>query len=443
MYSFTAGMQRGCRRPSAAVALFLLVGPAGGAAPAAAQTNAPPQITTTGPFSANEGTTSVAILAATDDDTAQASLIWSIPAGTGGGADASSFTLSQAGALAFAAAKDYETPDDDNADRTYEVTVQVSDGTDSDMAELLVTLLNVPELTAITGPSSVEFPENSWSRVATFKASSEEDRADIDWVLGGTDSDHFSIDSPPGALRFALDAVAPRIFSEPPDFEAPVDHDGDNTYEVDLVAGVGSNLSPTFRLQITVTDVDEDGELSLSSTRPAMGAELTAVLTDPDGVTAGTAVWQWERSTGRNSWAVIDGAAAASYTPAAADTNTFLRVTATYEDEHGTGKTVSEVAPNVVTGPLLTGLTAETDDSRADAARGPVPRLRPADASLPHRVRRRQRAAPDRVGAGARRAWRWPSSTRLYLNRCNRRSTRAWRRPAFRPPERLRWFRCR
>ena len=94
-------------------------------------------------------------------------------------------------------------------------------------------------------------------------------------------------------------------------------------------------------------------------------------------MTAGTAVWQWERSTGRNAWAVIAGAAAASYTPVAADTNTFLRVTATYADEHGTGKTVSEVAPNVVTGPLLTGLTAESDDSRAAPARGLYPAFDP------------------------------------------------------------------
>ena len=123
--------------------------------------------------------------------------------------------------------------------------------------------------------------------------------------------------------------------------------------------------------------MDEEGALSLSATRPALGAALTADPTDPDGVTAGTALWQWERSTGRNSWAVIDGAASASYTPVAADTNTFLRVTATYEDEHGTGKTVSEVPPNVVTGPLLTGLTAESDDSQADSARGLYPAFDP------------------------------------------------------------------
>ena len=338
---------------------------------------AAPVITTTSPILVPENETAVATLTASDDDTPIADLTWTIPSGADGGADADHFTLSEGGILAFIAAKDYEAPDDADADGTYEVTVQVSDGTETDSADLVVTLENVVELTAITEPASVEFPENSWSRVATFTASSEEDRADIQWILGGADSDHFSIDSPPGALRFALDAVAPRIFSEPPDFEAPVDGDAANTYELTLLARADSSVTDTHTFTVTVTDVDEEGALSLSSTRPALGAVLRAVLTDPDGVTAGTALWQWERSTGRNSWAVIDGAAAASYTPVAADTNTFLRVTATYADEHGTGKTVSEVAPNVVTGPLLTGLTAESDDSQADTARGLYPAFDP------------------------------------------------------------------
>ena len=337
---------------------------------AIAQTMTAPDITSEGPFLVDEGETAVATLTADDSDTAAGDLIWSKT----GGADSGKFSLTSAGVLTFSSVKDYETPDDADADRTYEVTVQVSDGTESDMAELLVTLLNVTELTAITGPESVSFPENSWSRVATFTASSEEDRAGIEWILGGTDSDHFSIDNPPGALRFALDEVSPRIFSEPPDFEAPVDGDA---AELTLLARAGTSVTDAHTLTVTVTDVDEEGEVSLSSTRPALGAELTADLSDPDGVTAGTAVWQWERSTGRNFWAVIDGDGAASYTPVAADTNTFLRVTATYEDRHGTGKTVSEVVPNVVTGPLLTGLTAETEVSRADTAQGLYPAFDP------------------------------------------------------------------
>ena len=338
---------------------------------------APPVITTTSPILVTENETAVATLTATDDDTPSGELTWTIPSSTDGGADADKFTLSSTGVLAFTSAPDYEAPADADTDNVYEVTVQVSDSTNTVTAALQVTVENVIELTTLTVPSSVAFPENSWSRVATFTASSEEDRAGIAWTLGGTDAAHFSIDNPPGALRFALDAVAPRIFSEPPDFEAPVDGDAANTYELTVSAEAGSSVTDTQPFTVTVTDMDEAGALSLSSTRPALGAVLTAVLTDPDGVTAGTAVWQWERSTGRNAWAVIDGAAAASYTPVAADTNTFLRVTATYEDEHGTGKTVSEVAPNVVTGPLLTGLTAETDDSQADTARGLYPAFDP------------------------------------------------------------------
>ena len=289
-----------------------------------------------------------------------------------GGTDAASFEIVAAtGQLQTKAALDYETRSG------YEVTVTATDTDDSVTTTVAIEVTNVTELTSITGPSSVEFLENSWSRVATFTASSEEDRADIQWIVGGADSGHFSMDNPPGALRFALDTVAPRIFSEPPDFEAPVDGDAANTYELTLIARAGSDLTDSFRVTVAVTDVDEEGALSLSSTRPALGVELRAVLTDPDGVTAGTEVWQWERSTGRNAWAVIEGAASASYTPVAADTNTFLRVTATYDDEHGTGKTVSEVAPNVVTGPLLTGLTAESDDSQADSARGLYPAFDP------------------------------------------------------------------
>ena len=106
---------------------------------------------------------------------------------------------------------------------------------------------------------------------------------------------------------------------------------------------------------------------------PSTGTALTATLTDPDDVTAGTAAWQWERSTGPNAWTVISGAASATYTPAAADTNAFLRVTATYDDEHGTGHSVHKATANVVTGPLLTALRVSTGDATANSGRAMNP----------------------------------------------------------------------
>ena len=289
-----------------------------------------------------------------------------------GGTDAASFDIvASSGQVQTKAALDYETKS------SYEVTVTAADTDGSVTTTVAIEVTNVIELTAISGPATVSFAENGAGRVATYTASSEEDSGGVGWIVAGTDAAHFTIDTPGGALRFHIDPIAPNIFPKLPDFDSPDDAGTDNVYSISLLAQVGSNVSTAYAVTVNVTDVDEAGVISLSSVRPSKDSALTATLNDPDGVTAGTALWRWERSTGRNAWAVIDGAAAASYTPVAADTNTFLRVTATYDDEHGTGKTVSEVAPNVVTGPLLTGLTAVSDDSQADTARGLYPAFDP------------------------------------------------------------------
>ena len=85
-----------------------------------------------------EGETAITTLAATDEDTSAGDLTWSLA----GGADQGSFTLSSAGVLAFAAAKDFESPDDVGGDGTYALTVEVSDGKQSGTADLSVTLSN-------------------------------------------------------------------------------------------------------------------------------------------------------------------------------------------------------------------------------------------------------------------------------------------------------------
>ena len=319
-----------------------------------------PEITSATTFTVDEGTTAVETLTATDQDSAAADLAWS----KAGGADAGQFTLSTAGDLAFAAVKDYEDPDDADGDNVYEITVQVSDGDNTDTANLSVTLENVLELlTELTGPSSTDYAENGAVRVATYIASSEADRDGIAWQLGGDDAEHFSIDNPLGVLRFHIDPVDPSLFLQPPDFEAPVDDDDDNVYEV-IVLAQGGSASTLKSVIVTVTDVDEGGTLTLSSSRPRLGTALTATLSDPDTV-SGTVEWKWERSAGRNAWTVIDRAEAGSYTPTAADAGSFLRVTAAYTDRHSSGKEVQAVAPNVVLAHTLSRLEVTTSSSRS------------------------------------------------------------------------------
>ena len=370
-------------RRGGVVGALVLLGAVGlWASPVFGQSAAAPVITSVGPFMVDEGTIAVATLAATDSDTLAADLTWTMA----GGADAALLVLSESGVLAFGSVKDFEEPDDGDGDGTYEVTVQVSDGVSDVAADVLVMVGNVVELEAIAGPEAVTFAENSWSRVATFSASSVQDRDAVVWTLGGSDAAHFSIGDPPGVLRFDLVRVAPAIFSKPPDFEAPVDSvadNTDNTYVVTLLPRAGSVTADSPKtVTVAVTDADEDGSVSLSTKRPRTGVAVTAVLADPDTVVDGSQMWRWERLAGRYEWVVIAGADSATYTPVAVDAGRFLRVSATYSDRHGGGAQAAATAPEVVAAAQLSSLSISTNDS---VASGEWRQMRPAfDAETLH-----------------------------------------------------------
>jgi len=57
-----------------------------------------------------------------------------------GGADAALFQIDAGGVLSFVAAPDYENPDDVGGDNIYDVTVQVSDGVQTDTQDIAVTV---------------------------------------------------------------------------------------------------------------------------------------------------------------------------------------------------------------------------------------------------------------------------------------------------------------
>lgn len=209
--------------------------------------------------------------------------------------------------------------------------------TPADGAEL-ATASGPAVLATASGPAAASFAENGWGRVATYTTSLGSGGEAVTWVLGGADAGHFSIDSPPGALRFDLDAVTPAVFAMPPDFELPADSDADNVYDITVQPTTSSNTSvPAVSVKVTVTDEDEPGTVTLSAKRPRTAAQITATLSDPDTVTAGSASWQWERTNGKNNWVVIAGASTAAYTPGAADAGSFLRASVTYTDGHGSG----------------------------------------------------------------------------------------------------------
>ena len=214
--------------------------------------------------------------------------------------------------------------------------------------------------------------------MATYSASSGADAGGLVWSLSGVDAARFSIDDPGGALRFSIEPTGDDLFLQLPDFDDPLDDDSDGTYEV-TVHVEGGGDQQTLDVEVTVTDEPEPGTLALSSTRPQLGETLTTTLTDPDGVT-GAVTYVWERSVGRGTWAALADTAA-SRVSTAADTGHFLRVTATYEDGHGTANTATARTSEVVTADRLTALTVSTTDSTAN----PGHALRPSfDAGILH-----------------------------------------------------------
>ena len=133
-------------------------------------------------------------------------------------------------------------------------------------------------------------------------------------------------------------------FKEKPDFENPGDMNGDNVYEVTVVASDGAN-SAMRDVTVKVTNMEETGEIEVMPAQPRVGTELEAELSDSDGIVSGP-TWQWYRQmvTGECSAAEewepttdpdmheIEDAMAEAYTPVSKDDDYCLRVKADYVD---------------------------------------------------------------------------------------------------------------
>ena len=95
-------------------------------------------------------------------------------------------------------------------------------------------------------------------------------------------------------------------------------------------------------MAVTVTNIDEDGEVTLSNLQPEDGIEIEADLDDPDGRISNL-TWQWATTSAKGTTPVeddeIDGATSKTYKPGPGDVGDFLWAIASYTDGHGASKT--------------------------------------------------------------------------------------------------------
>ena len=183
------------------------------------------------------------------------------------------------GQLQVKALVDYETATE------HTVTVTVSDlanpnGEANEVvdAEIAVTITvrNVDESPDITGDAAIEVVENSTDVLDTYSAVDPEGMAITVWSVRGLDVNDFTI-SQDGELSF----------TNPPDFDAPTDSDGNNVYLV-RVRARDNRKEGRFDVVVTVTGVDEApvvaGDATVDFPENSSLAVGTYTATDPEGL---------------------------------------------------------------------------------------------------------------------------------------------------------------
>jgi len=213
--------------------------------------NVSPTLAASSNFAADENQLSVGVVAASDSEGAP--LSFSLY-----GSDASFFEISDTGALSFVAAPDYEFK------TTYIFFVVASDGVDETSSQVSVSIANVNEPPVINNAQDYKVLENT-TGVTTIGAL-DPDGDELVYSLSGADAGFFAI----GALTKIISFVSP------PDFETPLDANGDNQYQITITAADGNGGSASRDITVAVTqDVFET---------------ITGVLID--GYLAGALVFQ-------------------------------------------------------------------------------------------------------------------------------------------------------
>ncbi|WP_145391305.1 cadherin-like domain-containing protein [Stieleria neptunia] len=146
----------------------------------------------------------------------------------------------------------------------------------------------------ITSPNTVAVDENQ-TAVLTVTATDPEAATPTYSISGGADQAFFSIDTNSGVLTFI----------SPPDYENPLDVEGDNIYEVQVTASDGTTGSTVQTISVTVlnvTDTSFDGPSTVIWSENGVSTPLAADFNGNDfSIEVNTA------DIG-GPWRVIDGA---------------------------------------------------------------------------------------------------------------------------------------
>jgi len=199
--------------------------------------NEVPVVTVDSAVSVAENTTAVTSASATDADAGD-TVTFSLS-----GTDAALFNIDSAtGDITFAAAPDFESPNDAGGDNVFDITVNASDGEDTSSQDVAITVTDVNDEPVITSAAAVSVAENQTA--ALTATATDQDGDALTFSLSGTDASLFAIDATTGVITFI----------GAPDFEMPGDAGADNVFDV-TVSVTDGTATTSQDVAITVTDV--------------------------------------------------------------------------------------------------------------------------------------------------------------------------------------------
>ena len=193
-----------------------------------------------------------------------ATITWSVA-----GADAGDFTIDGGGVLRFKISPDFENPKDADGNNEYSVTVEATDGTNSDMLKVVVTVTDVvenvaPEFAADTAYRRVAENTAAGENIGAPVAATDADEGDtLAYMMGGADADSFSIGASTGQLMT----------------KAEFDYETKASYTVEVTVTDAAGESDTIMVTINITDMgldnaydaNENGEIDTDEILEAIG----------------------------------------------------------------------------------------------------------------------------------------------------------------------------
>ena len=234
------------------------------------------------------------------------------------------------------------------SDHPYMVDVIASYGTQMATLPVTVTVEDMDEPPVITAVSDdpPQVVEDTAVITGGSYTASDPDGDPVTWLAitsTGTDKDAFELTGADTdaerTLQFKADAL--------PNYEVK------NSYTVTLQVqsapeGDGGLVqSGSLEVTVAVTNADDLGEVTLSSTAPQVGKKLIATLRDEDGQIV-VDRWSWKRFPEPFGAQGTSGLAVGEYMPSAGEVGQYLRVTVYYSDGHGATKQAQSVQTEAI-----------------------------------------------------------------------------------------------